>query len=400
MLYHWVMMPYQCQHCRNEFYTVYDLRHHHKVEHPDAKFYPIPKGPTITKALQCIENFNKGHPKKPSKTSIEGQAAKKPRLEGEEQNKSVIVVDDPEEAMSISPQAETATVNPDEVFACKVCVFVADTQEQVQKHLLESHRVKKNRLFHVLSKGKADRETGHKYACNMCSEVATELNLRMHFMKSHPGFESDFAPYRYQCSLCDGKFMTLSKIRYHFSKNHPGEVFNYKTVVSLHDSSDVKQVKYSCPYCSYVSYAVSKSINLQLAIKSHLKRHLSTIECDLCRTRFRYVREVAKHFNTVHSGEPVKTTLLADVVEEYNKVVKQVTESAIVQEETVKVNKVARKSTSAKCPKTTPELDMTKIMTTFEMENLEYTTTAEQFMKMINMNTYVDLSGCWVDVVK
>lgn len=393
-------MPYQCQHCRNEFYTVYDLRHHHQVEHPDAKLYPVPKGPTITKALQCIENFKKVYSKKPAKPSIEAQPAKKPRLEEEVQTKSVIVLDDPEVPISISPQAETAKVNPDEVFACKVCVFVADTQEQVQTHLLESHRVKKNKLFHVLSKGKAGRDTVQKYACNMCSEVATELNLRMHFMKSHPGFESDFAPYRYQCSLCDGKFMTLSKIRHHFNKNHPGEVFNYKTVVPLQDNSDVKQVKYSCPYCSYVSYAISQSTNLQLAIKSHLKSHLRSIECDLCKARFRYDREITKHYNTIHKGKPVKSTVLKDVLEEYNKIVKQVTESAIVLDGAVKVNKVAKKSTSAKCPKTTPELDMTKIMTTFEMENLEYTTTAEQLMKMFNMNTYVDLSGCWVDVVK
>lgn len=436
MLYHWVMMPYQCQHCPNEFYTIYDLKHHHKIEHPDARLYTEPKGPTLSRAIQCIENPKKRaskfcHSLPLKKKPRLDDASKDPKMKKEEitsgivinaqkgkksqkpiptTSDGVITLDDDEDDLVIVSKTDDRVPNEDNVFACDMCVYITESEILVMKHLTQEHGVRSNK-FHVLSKKNAETEAGgQKMACNICDEVFAELKLRRHFIQNHFKGQT-YAPYRFRCLLCSAKFLVPSRIKVHFARVHTDSRISYQCIIPSMKSSEkkAKHKQYWCTFCSYSTVSTTT-----VTIRSHLKGHLKPMLCTYCNGRFRYHSEVVTHSAKEHPEQKeAQYVTLDDVMAEFSETMKLITERAVVLSDDYGVHimdsplkSVAKKSTSAPClslkageDEAKRELDLTKIKTTFELDQLEYTTTAEQMLKMFNMDTYVDMSGCVVDIM-
>ncbi|XP_066144550.1 uncharacterized protein [Euwallacea fornicatus] len=417
MLYHWVMMPYQCQHCPSEFYTIYDLRYHHRIEHRDAKLYDKPKGPTLARAVQCIEaNYRKKPPKpiqqySPNRRCVNllpemifNKVAPVHRevpikVDPPEKVDNIINLEDDNEPQILS-NPDDATSDEDNAFACDFCVHVSYTKKQISDHLHMVHGVKIGR-YHILSKSKAETDFTQKYACNICDVVLSELKLRLHFTETHLG-NVPYLPYRYKCGICDGKFLSPMRVKAHYKNRHPTEKMDCKTIVGPPSSVSTRGRKkrlYSCTLCNFTTISTTS-----VSVKLHLKGHLKPIACNYCEGTFKSNASLKDHTKLRHPGVEPSFTIVESIMEEFTNTMKIITKNAgVVTDQSLssQAKNVAKKSTSAPAGSSryrSKNFDLSSIVTTFEMDGLEYTTTAEEMKKMFNMNTYVDLSGCVVAV--
>lgn len=414
MLYHWVMMPYQCQHCLSEFFTIYDLKHHHQVEHPNANIYLEAKGATLEQALECIEKRKKTLPpaepnENPSKAKISSIIIKPapktqnslkdlPVTDGEVTVNPVITLEDENDASKAKAVSNTGTV-----YACETCAFFSDDKDEYVFHLKSAHKIFAKKL-HTLNKEDADADHVPKMACNICEEVFSELNLRRHFLEVHEHLQLQYAPYRFKCSLCPARFYTKSKIKAHVSTIHGiaqvhfQSVVNRKTVITR----KAKYKQFSCTFCNFVTYSATS-----VPIRLHLRGHLKPIACNYCSARFQKQTEFSFHSKTHHEGRDESYTVLSEVMNELAETMRTVLFNAtLISPNSDRKKNFARKSTSALLPrgsddgKCNSNVDLSSISTTFHLNDLEYTTTAQEMMKMINMDTYVDMSDCTVEVLK
>ncbi|XP_019766776.2 uncharacterized protein LOC125504304 [Dendroctonus ponderosae] len=430
MLYHWVMMPYQCQHCRNEFFTIYDLKHHHHVEHPDANIYLEPKGATLEKALHCIEKTKKkalppaeemdlsNKPElneNPSKTKVTSGVNKRapktqkplknePKADGEVAVNPVINLEDEDESSDHS-KAESAS-HTDKVYACETCAFFTEDKAEIMTHLKSIHEICFTK-FHILSKLRADSEFVPKMACNICEDIFSELNLRRHFLEVHRDEQLLYAPYRFKCSLCTARFYSKAKMNSHFVTVHGISRVNFQTVGNKKTgiTRKARYKEFSCTLCNFVTCSATT-----VPIRWHLRGHLKPISCNYCSARFQKQGEYSLHCQSAHEGCDESYTVLNDVMNELSEAMRTIITNAIPilpePSKSAKKKNFARKSTSAllqrcsddeKCNST---LDLSSISTTFHLNDLEYTTTAQEMMKIVNMDTYVDMSDCTVEVLK
>ncbi|XP_066251917.1 uncharacterized protein [Euwallacea similis] len=417
MLYHWVMMPYQCQHCPSEFYTIYDLRYHHRIEHRDAKLYDKPKGPTLARAVQCIEANYRKKPPKPLQQHPSNRRCvnllpdmifnnmapvhkEVPiKVDPTEKVDNIINLEDDNEPQILS-NPDDAVSSEDNAFACDFCVHVSYTKKQISDHLHMVHGVKIGR-YHILSKSKAETDFTQKYACNICDVVLSELKLRLHFIETHLG-NVPYLPYRYKCGICDGKFLSPMRVKAHYKNRHPTEKMDCKTIVGPPSSVSTRGRKrrlYSCTLCNFTTISTTS-----VSVKLHLKGHMKPIACDYCDGTFKSNASLKDHTKLRHPGLEPSFTIIESIMEEFTNTMKVITKNAgVVTDQSLssQAKNVAKKSTSAPARSgryRSKDFNLSSIVTTFEMDGLEYTTTAEEMKKMFNMNTYVDLSGCVVAV--
>ncbi|XP_050305539.1 uncharacterized protein LOC126742791 [Anthonomus grandis grandis] len=428
MLYHWVMMPYQCQDCPSEFYTVYELRQHNKIVHRRTTCQEVPKGPTLAKALHFSENIKK----RPIYSNSSSNLPKKAKLEesqessilinesaSSESTDQIIMLDDDEEEKSKTPSS-------DESFACRICAFISDieseTVEHVKNHVAPTTKDLSKLRYQVLDKSKCESRENELMACNICDIVLSEIKLRKHFMAQH---NEEYAPYKYRCDFCDTKFFVASAAKNHYSRVHGVSRNSFISVGAAKDKKKQPIIyrQYYCTKCSYSVISI-KSMSMKHHLKSHYRDMLAGAEGqpekkdDVIMMVNKAITEELK--DIIKAAKEVKSSWEKEESSNQKRIVECYSGKMMARKSTSAphVNQTRRRSISIPyVSQTTAEevqdveagysfygipqkkLDLSKIETTFEMDDLEYTTTAEQMMKMINMDTYVDMSDCMMDLM-
>ncbi|KAL1501260.1 hypothetical protein ABEB36_006615 [Hypothenemus hampei] len=408
MFSHWTSMPYACEYCLEEFYTEYNLKHHHEITHPNAKLIIQPKGPTLAKALEMYEKVVKRNiDSRPMTSNVTMKKSKLDEYIFTLKNEERPTDETEADLMIVSKTDITHLSNEDDVYACEGCARLYPTESDVLKHVSLHHPHRKTK-YHILSKAKSELESVSKLACNICDEVFSELKLRQHFLDNHS--TSNYTPYRVKCNLCLCKSLSLKNMKIHFHRKHPLEKFDCTIKVPPLKQKAVPKV-YQCTLCKFQVTSISST-----SIRWHVIHHLKPVVCNHCDRRFRYISEGSLHSSNKHPSVPPDLTTLDDITKKLTETLKIILNKAEGQEDEplspkakVPGKNFAKKSTSAKfeapvvndrlkCYEFTEEnIDFSQIHARFQLGDLEYCMDVEEMKKLVNLESYVDLSDCIVD---
>lgn len=296
-----------------------------------------------------------------------------------------------------------------DVFCCEYCAFMANSEMQVISHI-SSHHDNMSINFKKLNRATCENPKEH-VGCVLCSEVGSEIRIRQHHMERHPGHSLNM--YRFQCSLCSQRkvFLKFVGLKVHFNRLHPGCQIQYTSLYggSSGTGGKASELKtYKCPLCPYVRNLKPNAVN---NIRQHVRQHFKAFMCAICQsTKYKTRSDVGTHYVREHPMVDDQE-VIQDMqrVEEYNATMAGIIASAVdVTTEKVLKN-TARKSTSAPHNSsgtqeysyygTRPEeVDMSKIMTSVEVNGMHLNMSAEKLSKIFDLNVVVAVEDCNLSV--
>lgn len=294
-----------------------------------------------------------------------------------------------------------------DVFCCEYCAFMASSEVQVISHITASHEHMFIN-FKKLNRATCDYPKEH-VGCMFCSEVGSEVKIRQHHMEKHKG--QALYMYRFQCALCPQRkcFLKFMGLKVHFNRLHPGCQMKYTSLYGGAAGPKTSGLKtYKCSVCPYVRNLKTGAVN---NVRQHVKQHFKSFMCGICRsTRYRTRSDVLVHYAKGHP-ETTDQQVVQDLqmMDAYNTAITDIIASATEVSMEKVLKNTARKSTSApQLSNSTQEysyygnrpeeVDLSKIMTSVEINGMHLDMSAEKLSKIFDLNVVVAIEDCNLSV--
>ncbi|CAG9853748.1 unnamed protein product [Phyllotreta striolata] len=336
-----------------------------------------------------------------------------------------------EELVIISKTDSNVPQNGD-VYCCDYCAYMSNSEPIMMDHFFEDHQ-NANVKFKVLNQRICNSKKEDYIGCMFCDEVGSEITIRQHHMNVHE--HETFLYYRYTCNICKKKFLKTTGLKLHSQRIHPDAAVTYTDVFNNIITSAAEKVskekvqstnvaapnrnllslltpaakiwkRYQCTECSYRRDFPSSSIT---NVRNHVKTHFKAYACEECGLKFKNKPDALVHFRKDHPDAEECILYDKDVQDSFNECMRIIQSEAIRIENpnthhistTSKECATARKSTSAFYYRPLEEfsyygnpvekLDMSKIMSTVEINGICMDMTADKLGKLFDLDPIVEV---------
>ncbi|XP_023310781.1 uncharacterized protein LOC108911829 [Anoplophora glabripennis] len=439
---HWTAKPYNCSSCSYSSYLQQDVLKHFRSSHEkDASKTKesemmVTGGPTVERLLKISDEQHEQEAQARLLPKVTDVPVLVPITKNVQDPLADIPVDDPvkdpldvpvslicdeelgnkEEDAALSDsdliivtKTDSADVPTEgDVYCCEYCAFMTNSEVQVISHISGLHE-HMHINFKKLNRARCEDPKEH-VGCSLCSEVGSEVKIRLHHMEKH-----DRLPlylYRYQCALCPQrkKFLKFMGLKVHFNRVHQGAPMQYTSIYGCNTGGKAAggMKTYKCPICPYVRNFKPNAVN---NIRQHVKQHFKAFMCGICyTTKYKTRADVLLHFSKEHPEvQDPRVEQDMQLVDNYNSTMAGIIASAVEVAREPEVKNTAKKSTST--PQTSSgaqeytfygnqpeEVDLSKIMTSVEVNGMHLNMSAERLAKIFDLNVVVALEDCNLSV--